>query len=177
MTRGSGRTTASMQAAPLAAIYIAPCARSVEYTRRLAYHLDRPDLRVESPGWLANDRILGLRLPLVFDHAIFEFGHLGEIPREAFAMANHHEGRMRHLYPAPKEPVTGPECMGAYRVLMGPWTPANCHKAAAELMASLLRAHGWTVATEDALPMVEAPGLGRAAGVIGYRIPQDPETP
>jgi hypothetical protein len=71
--RQSGRTSASIQAAPPAAVYIAPCAPACRYVEGLAAHLGRPDLKVVPPWWLlGGERLRGYRRHVTFDHALFD---------------------------------------------------------------------------------------------------------
>ena len=66
--RGSGRTSAQMQGAPLNSVFVW-CNGRHGYPRALARHLGRPDIRIVSPSWVGSDRSLGCAHTIVVDHA------------------------------------------------------------------------------------------------------------
>lgn len=66
--RGSGTTTAQMLNAPRGAIYVWVNA-AMRYPRDLAAKLGRQDLRIIPVDDLRWERLAGLNLPLVLDHA------------------------------------------------------------------------------------------------------------
>lgn len=67
--RGSGRTTADMQAAPRGSVYIW-VNNHPEYPRDLARKLGREDLVIVGPDWLTDLRWVGREFPAVIkDHA------------------------------------------------------------------------------------------------------------
>lgn len=70
--RGTGLTTNQMRGAPRNAIYIWPATASRRYAVELARHLQRADLRIETPAFFEGDRWRGLRVPIVMDHATSE---------------------------------------------------------------------------------------------------------
>lgn len=78
-TRGSGRTTAQMRAAPPAAIYVTPAYATSWYERELARHLGRHDLLLVPTGMLAQypddiiHRALSGRRVVVLDHALPQY--------------------------------------------------------------------------------------------------------
>jgi hypothetical protein len=67
--RGLGLTTQQILAAPEKAVYVALDSRNALYVRDLARSLDRHDLKIVVPGWLAR---CGRELsdPVVIDHAV-----------------------------------------------------------------------------------------------------------
>lgn len=69
-----GLTSQQILAAPQDAVYVAVHAAHVMYVKHLAERLNRQDLRVVSPGWLANS-YRGLK-SVVVDHAV----HIGVVP-------------------------------------------------------------------------------------------------
>jgi len=72
MTRGSGETTRQMLQAPPNAVYVWPNGQ-LDYARVLARRLNRQDLRIVSPEYLASMcRIADERSSVVLDHAVVE---------------------------------------------------------------------------------------------------------
>src|SRR5688572_23179032 len=65
-----GMTTRQILAAPKKSVYVAPGPTAVLYTRSLAAHLRRHDLRVVAAGWLANNW-RGLKAHVVVDHGVY----------------------------------------------------------------------------------------------------------
>lgn len=69
MARGKGTTTAQMQNSPKGSVFVWVNGH-LDYPKQLARKLQREDLRIVSPGWLADERWQGLEYPaLVLDHA------------------------------------------------------------------------------------------------------------
>ncbi|WP_167313395.1 hypothetical protein [Ralstonia insidiosa] len=68
MDRGTGRTTAQMEKAPTAAVFIW-CNDRLDYPKRLARSIKRRDLQIVGPGWLENGWIGRRFTGIVVDHA------------------------------------------------------------------------------------------------------------
>lgn len=69
--RGTGRTTAQMEASPVNSVYVW-VNHGLAYPRRLAERIGRTDLEIVGPDWL-EDRWRGRRLSgLVIDHAAYQ---------------------------------------------------------------------------------------------------------
>ena len=66
-TRGSGRTSEQMQAAPLNTVFVW-CNGQHGYPRALARHLGRPDIHIVSPSWVGSGWALGCAHTVVVDH-------------------------------------------------------------------------------------------------------------
>jgi len=66
--RRTGRTTSQMQSAPKEAIYVW-LGNNLDYPHRLAYALQRTDLKIISPTALRWETHAGLVKPVVVDHA------------------------------------------------------------------------------------------------------------
>lgn len=74
MTRGTGRTTAQMKAAPIDSVFVC-CSNETYYCRHLAHHLGRGDLSIKPRAWLSRNA-RGVAIPVVIDHAIREVANL-----------------------------------------------------------------------------------------------------
>lgn len=71
--RGSGRTWRAMREAPQGAVYVW-CSHVLGYAKFSAEQLNRQDLEIVGPEWLAHKRYVGRRLTgVVFDHALKGF--------------------------------------------------------------------------------------------------------
>lgn len=70
--RGTGRTTLQMQTAPAGATFVW-CNKDLSYPRALAERLGRTDLKFLTPRALEMDAMRGLRMPIVVDHAFWEY--------------------------------------------------------------------------------------------------------
>lgn len=81
-TRGTGRSTRQMQAAPIGAHVVVLHQIHVAYSRRLAERIGREDLKIVPLTFLDDNRWRGLKFAgLIVDHACFEYPAIGE--REA----------------------------------------------------------------------------------------------
>ena len=70
--RGAGKTTEQMKAAPVGAVFVW-CNDRIEYARRLAHFLSRPDLKIKPRSWVRGGGWQGLRAAVVVDHAARAF--------------------------------------------------------------------------------------------------------
>jgi hypothetical protein len=88
--RGSGRTTEQLKAAARGAIYVVPKG-AIPYTRNLALHLRRDDIRLFSPEIFESARgIRGQREwdLLVLDHAAWD--HMTNRQRDTYDLCRQH---------------------------------------------------------------------------------------
>jgi hypothetical protein len=67
--RGTGLTTAQMESAPVAAVFIW-CNDRLDYPKRLARKIARRDLRIVGPSWLEQGWIGRRFTGIVLDHAL-----------------------------------------------------------------------------------------------------------
>jgi len=64
-----GRTSGQMRDAPAGAVFVW-CTSHTAYPHALARHLGREDLLIMPSSWLASNRVRGVSLPVVLDHAL-----------------------------------------------------------------------------------------------------------
>ena len=83
--RGTGRTTEQMRTAPANAVFIW-CNGVIDYPRRLARFLGRPDLMVVSPAAATDWRSYPhfYKRPVVLDHALVPDERLLCVVRDVF---------------------------------------------------------------------------------------------
>ena len=97
--RGTGRTTRQILAAPQRAYFVAPTRAAAGYTRHLAAFLRRPDIHIETPDFVTDERYRGLtRGSVILDHAIFDLRLLRSEVVDEFR---------RNMDPIPPSPAAG----------------------------------------------------------------------
>ena len=78
--RGSGRTTRQIKELPLGAVFVW-CNSRLDYPRRLLRHLNRMDVVLVTPNWVADNRWRGQTFTGgAVDHAVAEFNM--QVPAE-----------------------------------------------------------------------------------------------
>ena len=85
LSRGTGRTSDQLKAAPKGAVYVWVNNR-LNYPKRLALDLGREDLEIVAPSWLEYNRFMGrIMSGLILDHAV----NLTDRQREVYEVIKH----------------------------------------------------------------------------------------
>ena len=67
--RGTGKTTQQLNSAPHGAVFVW-CNGQIGYPQQLARSLGRTDIQVKPKSWLDSNECMGVRAPVVYDHAL-----------------------------------------------------------------------------------------------------------